>query len=168
VKKINLHEKETQPPPHYTDTTLLKLMEINSLGTKSTRPTIIDIMQKRKVIYKKERKFYVSNLGIFLIENLMKVWLPFLKPSFTRNIEIKLEMIKDEKRKMDAVIAEVKKEFLELFDKFRASKQELVDNANEYKIPKNENASKPKKNAESPPIIPIELPKSILFILFRL
>ena len=146
VKKVNLHEKETKPPPHYTDTTLLKLMEINGLGTKSTRPTIIEIMQKRKVIDKKERKFYVSDLGIFLIENLMKVWLPFLKPTFTRDVEIRLEMIKDEKMKMDTVISEVKKEFLELFDKFRASKQELVDNANEYKIPKNEVASKPKKD----------------------
>jgi len=146
VKEIKLHEKETKPPPHYTDTTLLKLMEINGLGTKSTRPTIIDIMQKRRVIDKKQRKFFVSNLGIFLIENLMKVWLPFLKPTFTRDVEIKLEMIKDEKRKMDVVIAEVKNEFLELFDKFRASKQEFIDNANKYKIPENENASKTKKD----------------------
>ena len=146
VKEINLHEKETKPPPHYTDTTLLKLMEKNGLGTKSTRPTIIEIMQTRKVIYKKERKFYISNLGIFLTENLIKVWLPFLKPTFTRDVEIKLEMIKDEKRKMDAVIAEVKRDFLELFDKFRASKQEFIDNANKYSIPKNEEASMPKKN----------------------
>ena len=138
VKNIELNEKETQPPPHYTDTTLLQLMERNNLGTKSTRPTIIETMQKRKVIYKKGRRFFISNLGIFLIENLMKVWLPFLKPSFTRDVEIKLEMIKDEKKEMEDVINEVKKEFLNLFDKFRANKAEFIQNAKNYKIPEKE------------------------------
>lgn len=137
VKSIELSEKETQPPPHYTDSTLLQLMEKNNLGTKSTRPTIIEIMQKRKVICKKGRKFFISNLGIFLIENLMKVWLPFLKPSFTHGVEIKLEMIKNEKREMDAVINEVKIDFLNLFDKFRARKAEFIESARNYEIPEN-------------------------------
>ncbi|MFW9866309.1 MAG: DNA topoisomerase [Candidatus Thorarchaeota archaeon] len=138
VKNIELSEKETQPPPHYTDSTLLELMEKNNLGTKSTRPTIIEIMQKRKVIYKKGRRFFISNLGIFLIENLMKVWLPFLKPSFTREVETKLEMIKEEKKEMDDVINEVKKDFLNLFDKFRINKAEFIQNAKKYKIPESE------------------------------
>ncbi len=45
VKIIELNDKETKPPPRYTDTTLLKLMEKHGLGTKSTRPVIIQIME---------------------------------------------------------------------------------------------------------------------------
>ncbi|MCK4286862.1 MAG: hypothetical protein KAX18_11695, partial [Candidatus Lokiarchaeota archaeon] len=35
VKEISLNQKETKPPPRFTDTSLLKLMEKNHLGTKS-------------------------------------------------------------------------------------------------------------------------------------
>lgn len=67
----------------------------------------------------------------------MKIWLPFLKPTFTRDVENQLEMIKDEKREMKVVIEDIKKDFLILFDKFRANKQELVANAQEYVKMKN-------------------------------
>ena len=36
-------------------------------------------------------------------------------------------------------------DFLELFDKFRVSKQEVIDNANKYKIPEREESSNRKK-----------------------
>ncbi len=145
VKSIEYNEKETKPPPHYTDTTLLKLMEKHGLGTKSTRPAIIEIMKQRKVIYKSGTKYIISNLGSFLIENLIKVWLPFLKPNFTHEVESQLELIKDEKREMLAVIEDVKKDFLTLFDKFLANKQELIKNAEDYKVQNSELSPKPKK-----------------------
>ncbi len=145
VKNIELNEKETKPPPHYTDTTLLKLMEKHGLGTKSTRPSIIEILKQRKVIYKSGAKYMISNLGSFLIENLIKVWLPFLKPTFTHEVESQLELIKDEKRQMLTVIEDVKKEFLALFDKFLANKQELIKNAEKYKDENVESSLKPKK-----------------------
>ncbi|TFG22764.1 MAG: hypothetical protein EU529_09455 [Promethearchaeota archaeon] len=132
IENIELNEKETKPPPHYTDTTLLKLMEKNGLGTKSTRPAIIEIMKKRKVIDRKNGRYFISSLGIFLIENLIKVWLPFLKPTFTHDVETQLEMIKDEKLGMNVVIDKVKKDFLMLFDKFLANKEKLIANAKEY------------------------------------
>ncbi|MEJ2279830.1 MAG: DNA topoisomerase [Candidatus Lokiarchaeota archaeon] len=46
VISIELLKKETAPPAHYTDTSLLKLMEENNLGTKSTRPVIIQILEE--------------------------------------------------------------------------------------------------------------------------
>ena len=75
--------------------------EKNGIGTKSTRPVIIEIMKKRKVIYKNNGNYFVSSLGIFLIENLMKIWLPFLKPAFTHDVETQLEMIKEEKQLLE-------------------------------------------------------------------
>jgi len=136
VQEIEIAEKETKPPPRYSDTTLLKLMEKNGLGTKATRPTIIEIMQKRKVIFKekkgKKSKFHCSDLGIFLIESLMKVWLPFLEPKFTKRVEEKLEDVQNEKREMEDVVDEVKKEFLALFDKFVSKKDDIVKDVEDY------------------------------------
>ncbi|MBN1800851.1 MAG: hypothetical protein JW891_05050 [Candidatus Lokiarchaeota archaeon] len=125
VQNIELFEKETTPPPRYTDPTLLKLMEKHGLGTKATRPQIIQTMLSRKVIRKEKNKFLVTDLGVFLMQILVQVWLPFLKPSFTKRVEDKLKQIKEGQRKMNDVIEEVRKEFLMLFDNFLSAKEEF-------------------------------------------
>ena len=127
IDEILLEEKETQPPPHYTDTTLLKLMEKEHLGTKSTRPTIIKILEDRKLTHRVARnRFEITEWGKYLISELIKIWLPFLKPEFTRFVEQLLEDVKEERKTMDNVIATVKKIFLDLFDKFRSSRNTIT------------------------------------------
>ena len=127
VNEILLDEKETQPPPHYTDTTLLKLMEKENLGTKSTRPTIIKILLDRKLTYRiAKNRFKITEWGKFLIQELIKVWLPFLKPEFTRFVESLLEDVKEKRKTMENVVTTVKKIFLDLFDKFRNEKNSIT------------------------------------------
>ncbi len=125
IEKIIYNIKETNPPPRYTDMTLLKLMERNNLGTKATRPFIIQILQDRKLLYRSDRQFFISDLGDFLIDNLKDIWLPFLEPNFTGLIEEKLEDIKEQRKNMDEVINDVKNSFLDLFDKFLENKKKL-------------------------------------------
>jgi DNA topoisomerase-1 len=133
IQEILLSEKETKPPPKYTDTTLLKLMDKNNIGTKSTRPIIIKLLQTRRLIKRIKYVYYITDFGFFLIENLVKIWLPFLEPSFTRSVEKRLEDIKNKKKSMDSVVNDIKKEFLELFDKFLINKQKLVSNIENFK-----------------------------------
>lgn len=134
VEEITLNQKETKPPPRYTDTSLLKLMEKNHLGTKSTRPQIIYILQKRQVINRVKYQYFITDLGKFLVEILIKIWLPFLKPDFTKMIEEKLEDIKEKREKMHNVVYEIRIEFLKLFDKFLANKHDIISKANNLKI----------------------------------
>ncbi len=127
VNEILLDEKATQPPPHYTDTTLLKLMEREHLGTKSTRPTIITILLDRKLTYNiAKNRFKITEWGKFLIQELIKVWLPFLKPEFTRFVENLLEDVKEQRKTKENVVTTVKKIFLALFDKFRNEKNAMT------------------------------------------
>jgi DNA topoisomerase-1 len=127
INKILLNEKETQPPPHYSDTTLLKLMEKEHLGTKSTRPTIIKILVDRKLIHRiAKNRFKITEWGKYLISELIKVWLPFLKPEFTHYVENLLEDVKEKRKSMDDVVKTVKNLFLDLFDKFRSSKKAIT------------------------------------------
>ncbi|MFX1329177.1 MAG: DNA topoisomerase [Promethearchaeota archaeon] len=134
IKEILLEQKETKPPPKYTDTSLLKLMEKNHLGTKSTRPIIIKILQTRDLIKRIKYNYTITDLGKFIIENLKEVWLPFLKPDFTKKVELKLEEIKDEKKKMDKVIDEIRQDFLQLFDKYLKNKSTLISKIDNYKM----------------------------------
>jgi len=127
INEILLNEKETQPPPRYSDTTLLKLMEKEHLGTKSTRPTIINLLVDRQLTYRvAKNRFRISEWGKYLISELIKVWLPFLKPEFTRFVEKLLEDVKEKRKTMNDVVSIVKKLFLDLFDKFRNSKNAIT------------------------------------------
>lgn len=134
IKSISCNKKFTQPPPKYSDTTLLKLMEKEHLGTKSTRPTIIQILLKRKLIQRSKRiQYSITDLGLFLIEELIKIWLPFLKPEFTREVEVLLEEIKEEKKTKEEVVKIVKHNFLLLFDKFLHNKKDITVKVNDFK-----------------------------------
>ncbi len=125
IKEISINDKYTKPPPQYSDTNLLRLMERNRLGTKSTRPAIIEILIKRDLIYRSKRQYLITELGKFLIDNLKTIWLPFLKPEFTKLVEDLFKDIKDKKKTMDEVVITVKNIFLLLFDKFLANKPKI-------------------------------------------
>lgn len=126
INKINFEEKETQPPPRYTDTSLLQLMEQKNLGTKSTRPAIIQILIDRSYIQRKGRSIYLMDFGFLLIDALKNIWKPFLEPSFTAKVEKLLEEVKNQQIKYNDVVDSIKLEFLKLFDLFRAQKSQIV------------------------------------------
>jgi DNA topoisomerase IA len=132
IKNVSLNDKETQPQPLYTDVSLLKLMERYRLGTKSTRPKIIEILVKRTLIQRNRRQYSISNIGRFLIDQLKIVWLPFLKPKFTRSVELLLEDIKLQKKRKDEVIDTVRNIFLALFDRFLAKRNKLLKKMTEF------------------------------------
>ena len=54
------------------------------------------------------------------------MWLPFLKPDFTKFVENLLEDIKEKRKTKEDVITIVKKIFLALFDKFRNEKKTIT------------------------------------------
>ncbi len=133
IEKIGCEKKETKPLMRYNDSNLLRLMEKNHLGTKATRPQIIQILQKRKFIYRKKQQYFISELGDFLIESLKDVWIDFLEPKFTKFIENLLEDIKEQRKSMQEVVNYVKKIFLDLFDKFLGNKDEFNLKLNIFK-----------------------------------
>jgi len=134
IDKIACNSKETQPPPRYTDTTLLQLMERNHLGTKATRPVIIQLLEKRELISRTQRRYSLTELGIFLIDNLKDIWLPFLDPKFTKRIELLLEEIKEERKTIEEIVENVRLTFLDLFDKFIANKKQLIEKMDKVKV----------------------------------
>ncbi|MHA1887286.1 MAG: DNA topoisomerase [Promethearchaeota archaeon] len=126
IKKLNFNEKETQPPPRYTDTSLLQLMEQKKLGTKSTRPAMIQILIDRQYIQRKGRSIYLMDLGFLLIDALKTIWTPFLDPSFTAKVENLLQQVQNNQIKFDFAVNTIKAEFLQLFDLFRTQRSKIL------------------------------------------
>ena len=90
-EKVLVQKKFTEPPPAYTEGSLLKEMEKLSLGTPATRASIIDTLKERGYIYLKGKSLIATEKGKALIKFLegRKI----IQPEMTSEWEKKLESI---------------------------------------------------------------------------
>ncbi|RLE50716.1 MAG: DNA topoisomerase I [Candidatus Methanomethylicota archaeon] len=85
IEKLIIHEKLTQAKPRFNPSSLLKFMERNNLGTKSTRAEIIDTLYQRGYI--QGDRIAVTELG-FTVVNILKKFFPeMLSIELTRRLE---------------------------------------------------------------------------------
>ncbi len=85
----------TQPPPHFTEASLVKAMEEIGIGRPSTyAPTITTLLSRRYVI-KENKNLYVSELGE-IVNNIMKEEFPVIvDEKFTANMESLLDNVEE-------------------------------------------------------------------------
>ncbi len=107
VLSVEMLEKETQPPNRYTPASLLKEMEKLGLGTKSTRPTIIQKLLDRGYIIGR-KNYQPSSIAFRVIESLEKHARHITLPDMTALLEKEMERIAEGKRKKDKVVNESK------------------------------------------------------------
>ena len=92
INKVDMTEKETQPPGRYSQGSLIKLMEENNLGTKSTRPSIIQKLYFRKYI-SGNKSIEPSKVAFSVIDTLEKHCETVTKPEMTAELEKEMDEI---------------------------------------------------------------------------
>ncbi|MBU5690278.1 MAG: DNA topoisomerase I [Candidatus Aenigmatarchaeota archaeon] len=123
VKKLELIEKETKPPDRYTQASILKEAEKHNLGTKATRAQILQTLYDRGYIEGKSIK--VTDFGMAVIEALEKYCPEIIDVKLTADFEKEMEMIREEKKKVDEVIEEAKKYLIKIFDEFKKNEENI-------------------------------------------
>ena len=83
----------TQPPPRYTEATLIKALEQNGIGRPSTYAPILSTIQGRDYVNKAEGKFYPGELGIIVTKILTEHFPRIVDPGFTAQMEEQLDKI---------------------------------------------------------------------------
>lgn len=87
--------KETQPPPRFTEASLVKVLEENGVGRPSTYAQIISTLLGRKYVNREKRALIPSELGLkthdFLMENLASLF----DVQFTAGMEEQLDQIEE-------------------------------------------------------------------------
>ncbi|MDD3159454.1 MAG: DNA topoisomerase I [Candidatus ainarchaeum sp.] len=119
VKKIDCLEKETQPPARYSQSSLIKLMEDNNLGTKSTRPAIIQKLYSRNYILG-NKSIEPSDIAFSVINSLQKHCSIVTKPDMTSELEKEMDEIaagKKEKLKVVKDSSKVLHSILDILEK---------------------------------------------------
>ena len=123
VKDIILYDKETQPPKRYTEASIIKELERKSLGTKSTRASIIDNLYQRNYI--KDKSIAVTDLGMKTTETLQKYCPDILDENLTRKFEEEMEEIIEEKKKPEEILDEAKTVLTKLLAHFKKHEKEI-------------------------------------------
>jgi DNA topoisomerase-1 len=97
LKALRPEQKFTQPPPRFTEATLVKELEENGIGRPSTYASIIGVLQDRDYVNKAEGKFKPTALGLIIVDLLIKSFEDILDVEYTRNLEDDLDKIEQGK-----------------------------------------------------------------------
>ena len=107
----------TQPPPRYTEATLIKALEQKGIGRPSTYAPILSTIQERDYVNKADGKFHPTELGITVNKILTAHFPKIVDPSFTAQMEEQLDEIAQGKYAWSAALQEFYPPFQDMLDK---------------------------------------------------
>jgi len=101
----------TQPPPRYSEATLVKALEEKGIGRPSTYATILSTIQDRKYVQRLEGRFAPTELGVVVNDLLVEKFPELLDIGFTAKMETELDEIENAAMKWVTVIKDFYKPF---------------------------------------------------------
>jgi DNA topoisomerase-1 len=110
----------TQPPPRYTEATLVKALEQKGIGRPSTYAPIISTIQDRDYVHKIDGRFRPDEIGIIVNDLLVTYFPKIVDLSFTARMEKDLDEI-----------AQGKKEWISILNHFYPSFDKTLRKASE-------------------------------------
>ena len=122
--KLKPEQHFTEPPPRFTEATLVKELEEKGIGRPSTYAAIISTIQDKEYVKLDKRAFSPTELGCLVTDLLVKNFPEILDAEFTAQMEEKLDNIEEGKDKRLKVL----KEFYGPFEKtVKAAKKGMRD-----------------------------------------
>jgi DNA topoisomerase-1 len=106
VLDVKPEQHFTQPPPRYTEASLVAELERCGIGRPSTYATILSIIQDRDYVETKERKFYPTELGRLVSDLLVDHFPDIMNAEFTAAMEDRLDQIEEGKKPWVGVLQE--------------------------------------------------------------
>lgn len=98
LRRLVSEQKFTEPPPRYTEATLVKALEENGVGRPSTYATILRTIQDREYVKRAQNKLHPTELG-FEVNDFLADKLPELfNIGFTAQMETQLDEIEEGRR----------------------------------------------------------------------
>jgi DNA topoisomerase-1 len=97
LKALRPEQKFTQPPPRFSEATLVKELEENGIGRPSTYASIIGVLQDRDYVNKLEGRFKPTALGRIIADLLSKSFDDIIDVEYTRTLEEDLDKIEQGK-----------------------------------------------------------------------
>ena len=127
ISQVSVVRSETKPPPALTESKLLKQMEELKLGTKSTRPEMIEVNLERGYAVRTGRSLRATDLGMAVISLLEKAAPGLVNPrAFNREVREIMDAIASGKLHLDEALRAFRTRYLSVFDQLRAHRTLLI------------------------------------------
>mgnify|MGYP005842058111 CR=1 FL=1 len=111
-RSIQPEQHFTEPPPRYTEATLVKELEADGVGRPSTYASILSTIQDREYVTKAGGRFHPTELGMVVTDLLIECFDDIFDVTYTARMEEELDEIEEGKRDWRVAMAE-------FYDKFQ-------------------------------------------------
>ncbi len=116
LKEIRLEQHFTEPPPRYSEATLVKTLEEYGIGRPSTYASIISTLQDREYVELENKRFHPTDVGRVVARFLIQHFSRYVDYDFTAQLEDTLDEI-----------SRGEKEWLPLMQEFWSTFKSQVD-----------------------------------------
>jgi len=136
VRLLDITPKQhfTEPPPRFTEASLVKMLEEKGIGRPSTYATILSTIQDREYVTKDQGKFRPTELGTVVTDMLVKHFEDIFDVQYTARMEEELDDVEEGKMTWVQALDEFYKKFEK--DLKKASKN--MENLKKQEIPTDE------------------------------
>ena len=97
LNSLTPNQHFTDPPPRYTEATLVKALEEKGIGRPSTYASIMSVIQDREYVEKQEGKFRPTDLGTLVNDLLIESFTDLFAVEYTAQMEAQLDEVEDGK-----------------------------------------------------------------------
>jgi DNA topoisomerase-1 len=111
LNKLTPDQHFTEPPPRYTEATLVKALEEKGIGRPSTYAAIMSVIQDREYVARKEGRFIPTELGIIVNDLLVESFDDLFNVQYTAHMEEELDEIEEGKMQWTEALAEFYEKF---------------------------------------------------------
>ncbi|HYJ90365.1 MAG TPA: type I DNA topoisomerase [Pyrinomonadaceae bacterium] len=134
LNSITPNQHFTEPPPRYSEATLVKALEEKGIGRPSTYAAIMTTIQDREYVEKIEGRFHPTPLGMTVNDLLIASFDDIFNETYTARMEEELDEIEEGKLAWRDAL----REFYGKFSKDLAEATESIKNKKKMSIPTDE------------------------------
>ncbi len=140
----------TEPPPRFTEATLIKKMEELGIGRPSTYATTLNVLRDRGYVKLEKKRMMPEDKGRLVTAFLESFFQRYVEYDFTADLEEKLDLISDAKLNWKEVLRDFWRDFLAAVDGTKELRvSQVLDALDEilgpYIFPANADGSDPRK-----------------------
>lgn len=118
---LSAEQKFTQPPPRYTEATLVKALEENGVGRPSTYAQILATLSDRNYVLKEKGTFVPTELGKLVSKLLTENFGELINETYTARLEAELDAIAEGVKGWQEALAEFWRVFQKDLEKAKTS-----------------------------------------------
>ena len=110
-KDVKAEQHFTQPPPRFSEASLVKRMEELGIGRPSTYASIIQVLKDRAYVRIEKNRFFAEESGRLLTAFLERFFERYVNYDFTAGLEEELDEVSGGRAQWQAVLEEFWKDF---------------------------------------------------------